>query len=82
MKDKDIKVHTHNFFDYIINIRKIDLNRIKINEKSQKNILIYCIIYVTIEDSKNVKILKALYTLLLVKWIGTLKKLIKISICR
>ena len=56
IKDTDVKNHTYYFFDDIINIRKFDANKIKIDEKSYKNILIYYIGYVTIKDSKYVKI--------------------------
>ena len=34
----------------------MNFNNIEIDEKSYKNILIYYIVYVTIKDSKNVKI--------------------------
>ena len=50
-----IKYHTYYFFDDIINIKIFDLNNIKIDEKSYKDI-IYYIGYVTIKDSKYVKI--------------------------
>ena len=43
------------FYD-IINIKKFDPNKIKIDEKSYKNVLIYFIEYVTIKDLKYVKI--------------------------
>ena len=33
-----------------------DSNKIKVGKKSYKNILIYCIEYVTIKDSKYLKI--------------------------
>ena len=39
----------------IFNMRQFDPNDIKIDEKSYKNILIYYIGYVTIKDSKYVK---------------------------
>ena len=52
----DMKNHTYYFFDDIINIKNFDTNKIKIDEKSNKNILIYCIGYVTIKDLKYVKI--------------------------
>ena len=55
-KDIDIKIHTHSFFDYIINIKNFDSNKIKIDEKSYKNVFIYYIGYVAIEDSKYLKI--------------------------
>ena len=44
------------FFNDIIDIKKFDPNNIKINEELYKNILIYYIEYVTIKDSKYVKI--------------------------
>ena len=56
IKDIDIKNHTYNFFN-VINIKyfdiKIDFN-IKIDEKSDKNIVIYYIGCVTITDWKYV----------------------------
>ena len=55
-KDTNIKNRTHYFFDDIINIKDFDLNNIKIDENSYKNILIYYIAYVIIKDSKYVKI--------------------------
>ena len=42
-------------FDDIINIKNFDPNKIKIDEKSYKNILTSYIGYVTIKDSKYVK---------------------------
>ena len=56
VKDIDIKNGTHYFFNDNINIRNFDPNNIKIDEKSYKNILIYYIGYVTIKDSKYVKL--------------------------
>ena len=56
MSTKDINKinHTYYFFDDIINIKDLDPNNIKIDEKSYKNILIYYIGYVTIKkDLKN-----------------------------
>ena len=52
----DIKNHTYYFLDDIITIKNFHPNNIKIEEKSCKNILIYYIRYVTIKDSKYVKI--------------------------
>ena len=46
------QTHTHYFSDDAIDIKNSDLNKIKIDEKSYKNILIYYIRYVTIKDSK------------------------------
>ena len=50
IKDINIKDHTYYFFDDIINIKSFDPSDIKIDEKSYKNILIYCTGYVTIKD--------------------------------
>ena len=55
VKDISIKNDTYCFFDDVINIKNVDPNNIKINEKLYKNILIYYIGYVT-KDSKYVKI--------------------------
>ena len=52
----DIKIHTYDVFDDIINIKDFDPNNIKIHEKSNKNIFIYYIGHVTIKNSKSVKI--------------------------
>ena len=43
------------FSDDIIKIKTFDPNKIKIDEKSHKNILIYYIGYVTIKDSKSTR---------------------------
>ena len=56
VKDINIKNDTYYVFDDIINIKDFDPNNIKIDEKSYKNILIYYIAYVTIKDSKCVKV--------------------------
>ena len=57
VKDIDIKNRTYYFFnDIIINIKNFDRYNIEIDEKSYKSILIYYIGYVTIKDSKYVKI--------------------------
>ena len=56
VKDISIKNCTYDFFDDIINIKDFDPNKIKIAGSSYKNILIYYIGYVTIKDSKYVKI--------------------------
>ena len=55
VKDISIKNDTYCFFYDVINIKNVDPNNIKINEKLYKNILIYYIGYVT-KDSKYVKI--------------------------
>ena len=56
VQDINIKNHTYYFFNDIISIKDIDPNNFKIYEKSNKNILIYYIAYVTIIDSKQVQI--------------------------
>ena len=56
LKDINIKNHTYNFFDDIINKTNFDANTIKIDKKLYKNILIYYIRYVSIKDSKYLKI--------------------------
>ena len=55
-KDISIKNRTYCFFNDIINIKTFDPNKIKLDENSYKNILIYYNGYVTIKDSKYVKI--------------------------
>ena len=56
VKDISMKSHTSYFFGDNINIKNFNPNNIKIDEKLYKNILIYYIEYVTIKDSKYVKI--------------------------
>ena len=56
VKDVDIKNNKYYFLNYIINVKNFDPNNIKINEKWYKNILIYCIEYMTLKDEKYVKI--------------------------
>ena len=54
-KFKDIDIKNRTYFD-IINIKFFDPNQIKTGETWYKNILIYYIGYVTIKDSKYLKI--------------------------
>ena len=56
VKDLDIKNPTYYFFNDTNDIKSSDPNKIKIDEKSYKNILLYYIGCVTIKDSKYVKI--------------------------
>ena len=56
IKDIDIKNRTYYFFDDTTNIKNFDPNKIEIDGKSYKNILIYYIGYVINKDSKYVKI--------------------------
>ena len=50
-----MKNQTYYFLDDIINIKNFDSNKIKIDEKSYKNILIYYIGHVTIKVGEYVK---------------------------
>ena len=59
-KDIDTKNWTYYFFDDIKNIKNLDLNRIRIGEKSYKKILIYYIEYVTFKGLRYVKINRVL----------------------
>ena len=76
VKDLDVKNRTYCFFDDIINVKNFDPNNIKTDEKSRKNILVYSSRYVTIKDSKYVKInsVNAIYLLL-----GTMMEIFKAS---
>ena len=56
VKDIDIKNWIYYFLGDIINIKNFDSNNIEIDEKSDNNILISYSGYVTIKDSKYVKI--------------------------
>ena len=56
VKDLEIKNRRCYFFNDMINIKIFDLNNIKLDEKSYKNIFIYHIGYVTIKDSKCIKV--------------------------
>ena len=55
-KDVDIKNRIYYFFNDTINIKNSDPNNIRVDETSYKNIPIYYIRYVMINDSKKVKI--------------------------
>ena len=55
VKSLGIKNRTYYFFDDIINIKNFNPNNIKIDEKSYQNTFIYYIGYMTIKDSKYVK---------------------------
>ena len=61
VKEINTENHTHNFLDYIINIKDFDPNNIKIDEKSYKNILIYYIGYVTIKKDLKIYNVNTLY---------------------
>ena len=38
------------FFDDMTNIKNLDPNKMKVDEKSYKNVLIYCVKYVTVKS--------------------------------
>ena len=75
---------THNYYSNdIINTKSFDANNIKVDEKSYKNIFICYFEYVTIKDSKYVKIDSVSVNLLYLifnKVMDTLKKLIEKNI--
>ena len=54
-----IKNCTYYFFQDIINMRNLDLNKIKIDEQSYKNICNYYIGYVAVKDLRYVKLNRA-----------------------
>ena len=57
IKDIDKKNPAHIIhFNNIISIKQFDPNKIKLDEKSYKNILIYYVGYVMIKDLKYVRI--------------------------
>ena len=51
------KNRTCYFFDVMINVKNLDLNKIKIDEKSYKNIFIDHIGYVTVESLSYLKLI-------------------------
>ena len=65
----------------IFSMRNFDPDKIKIDEKSYKNILIYYNGYVTIKDWKyaHINSVNPLY-LISRKWMDTLKKLMEMNI--
>ena len=56
IKEINIKNRTYYFFDDMINIANFDPNLLKIDKKSYKNIDIYYIRYIIMNDSDHVKI--------------------------
>ena len=55
IKEISLKNRTHYFFDDMINIVDFDLNLLKIDKKSHKNINIYYIGYIIMKDCDCVK---------------------------
>ena len=78
--DVDIKNRRYYYFNDIINIKIFAPNNIKIDEKPYKNILIYYIGYLTIKDSKYLKLnnVNSLY-LIFCKVNGNFEEIDKIS---
>ena len=68
VKDINIKNRTYCFSKDIINIENFDLNNIKIDETSQKDIYIYYIGYVTIKE--YVKIYKTSPSYLIFRYVN------------
>ena len=66
VKEIDVKNRTYCFWDDMINIKNLDPNKVKIDEKSYKNI-IYYIGYVTVKNLSYIKIHSVNHTLLLIK---------------
>ena len=63
-KKKKIKNLYLLLFDDRINIKNVDPNKIKIDEKSYRNILIYHIGYVTIKSQLKVKSVNPVYLII------------------
>ena len=61
VKDISIKIRTYYFLNGIINIKNVDLNNTKIDEKSYKNTLIYYIGYETIKKDLKIYSVNPLY---------------------
>ena len=59
--DINIKSRTYYFFNDIISIENFDVNNIKIDEKSYKNILTYYIGYVPIKKELKIYSVNPLY---------------------
>ena len=61
VKDISIKIRTYYFLNGIINIKNVDPNNTKIDEKSYKNTLIYYIGYETIKKDLKMYSVNPLY---------------------
>ena len=66
VKEIDVKNCTYCFWDDMINIKNLGPNKVKIYEKSYKNI-IYYIGYATVKNLSYIKIHSVNHTLLLIK---------------
>ena len=81
VKEIDVKNRTYDFRDDMINVENLDPYKIKIAEKSYKNILIYYIGYVTVKDLSYVTTnsIKLLY-LIISKLMVTFRKVIFLTV--
>ena len=64
IKETDVKICTCYFFDGMIDIKNLDPNKIKINEKSYKNIFIYNNGYGTIKNYGKINSVNPLYLII------------------
>ena len=64
VKDIDTKKRTFYSLNDVINAKDFDSNNMKLEEKSYKNVLIYYIGYVTIKNSKCIKIYRVNFYIL------------------
>ena len=53
-KQMNIKNRTYYFYNYLINVKDFDLNLLKLDKKSYKNIDIYYIGYITKKDEYKI----------------------------
>ena len=56
LKEISIKHRRYDFFEDMINIKNVDPNKIEVDKKSYKNILIYYLGYVAVKNLSYVKI--------------------------
>ena len=59
-KQMNIKNRTYYFYNYLINVKDFDLNLLKLDKKSYKNIDIYYIGYITKKDEYKINSLNPL----------------------
>ena len=53
---KEMNIKNHACYFLMINIKNLDTNKVKINEKSNRNILIYHIGYATVKNLSYITI--------------------------
>ena len=63
VKQINIKNRTYYFYNVMINFKNFEPNLLKIDRKSYKNIVIYNIGYITIDDYENIYSVYPLYLL-------------------